>query len=201
VLDEPLSDFAPRPDDDVDDALRNTCFECYAFERQGTQWCELRRLEDERVASRQGRGHLPARYGEREVPGDDEAHDAQRFAKSHIDAPRDRNGVTEQTLRHPCVVVEGLRYHRHLTAGVAYRFAGVLRFQSRQVLLFRVECVSETPEQARAVVGLHISPCREGFPGAGDGSVGFIHGGWFEALYHLFGRRVQDFEHLGDLRN
>src|SRR5829696_105149 len=76
VLDEPLPDLAPRTDDDVDDALGDACFEGYALKLHGTQRCELRRFEDERVASRQGRGHLPARYGEREVPGDDEAHDA-----------------------------------------------------------------------------------------------------------------------------
>src|SRR5215211_5293905 len=76
VLDEPLPDLAPRTDHDVDDALGDACFEGYALELHGTQRRELRRLEDERVSGRQGRGHLPARYGEREVPGDDEAHDA-----------------------------------------------------------------------------------------------------------------------------
>src|ERR671913_2406904 len=76
VLDEPLPDLAPRTDHDVDDALGDACFEGYALELHGTQRRELRRLEDERVSGRQGRGHLPARYGEREVPRDDEAHDA-----------------------------------------------------------------------------------------------------------------------------
>ena len=45
----------------------------YTLELEGTQRRELGRLEDECVARREGRGHLPARYGEREVPGDDEA--------------------------------------------------------------------------------------------------------------------------------
>src|SRR5215203_1776369 len=201
VLDDPLPDLAPRPDDDVDDALGEARFEGYALELQGTQRRELRRLEDERIARCEGRGHLPARYGERKVPGDDEAHDAEWFAERHVDATRDRNGVAEQALGHPCVVVEGLGYHRHLGSGVADGLAGVLRLQLRQVLLFRVEGVGETPEQARAVVGLHICPRREGFPGAGDGRICVIFGGGFEALYHLFGRRVQDFEHLRDLRN
>src|SRR5215208_3781777 len=201
VLDEPLPDLSPRTDDDVDDTLGNTCFEGYALELQGTQRRELRRLEDERVARREGRGHFPARYGERKVPRDDQAYDAEWFAERHVDATSDRNGVAEQALGHPCVVVEGLSYHRHLAAGIAYGLAGVLRLQLRQVLLFRVEGVGETPEQARAVVGWHISPRREGFPGAGDGRICVAFGGGFEALYHLFGRRVQDFEHLRDLRN
>src|SRR5918993_925099 len=76
VLDEPLPDLAPRTDHDVDDALGDACFEGYALELHGTQRRELRGLKDERVSGRQGRGHLPARYGEREVPRDDEAHDA-----------------------------------------------------------------------------------------------------------------------------
>ena len=73
-------------------------------------------------------------------------YNAEWFAERHVDATRDRNGVAEQTLRHPCVVVEGFRYHRHLGSGVADGLAGVLRLQLRQVLLFCVECVGETPE-------------------------------------------------------
>src|SRR5918994_2552409 len=201
MLDEPLSNLASRADDDVDDALGDACFQGYALERQGTQRRELGRLEDESVARRHGRGHLPARYGQREVPRDDEAYDAEWLAERNVYATRDRDGVAEQTLRHPREVVEGLSHHRHLTAGVADGLAGVLRLQLRQVLLFPFEGVGETSEQTRAVVGLHGSPRREGVPRAGDGRVGVILGGGFEALYHLFGRRVQDFEHLRDLRN
>src|SRR5215210_1488525 len=201
VLDEPLPDLAPRPDDDVYDALGDARLEHYAPELHGGKRRELGRLEDEGVARREGRGHLPARNGEREVPRDDEPDDAQRLAERNVDAPRDRNGVAEQSLRHPRVVVEGLRHHRHLGAGVADGLARVLRLQLREVLVFCVQGVGEAPEEARAVVGLYVPPRREGLPGAGYGRVGVAFGGWFEPLYHLFGGRVQYFEHLGDLRN
>src|SRR5918995_6713185 len=201
VFDEPLSDLAPWPDDDVDDALGDACLERYAFELQGAQRRELGRLEDERVARRQGRGHLPARYGKREIPGYDEAYDAEWLAERHVDATRDRDGVAEETLRHPRVVVESLRNHPHLAAGVADGLARVPGLQSCQALLFRVQGVGEAPEQVRAVGWLYVSPGREGFPGAGDGRVGVAFGGGFEPIHHLFGGGVDDFEHLGDLRN
>src|SRR5215216_3622919 len=201
MLDEPLPDLAPRPHDNVDDALGDAGLARYALELQRGQRRELGRLEDERVARRQCRGHLPARYGEREVPRDDEPNDAQGFAERNVDAPGDRYGVAKQSLRHPSVVVEGLHDHPHLGTGVADGLARVLRLQLRQALLFRVQGVGEASEQTRAVGWLYISPGREGFPGAGDGSVGVAFGGRFEPLYHLFGGGVQDFEHLRDLRN
>ena len=45
-----------------------------------------------------------------------------------MESPSKRSGIP--------VVVEGLRHHRHLAAGVAYGLAGVLRLQLGQVLLF-----------------------------------------------------------------
>src|SRR5215218_4943926 len=201
VLDEPLPDLAPRTDYDVDDALGDAGLERYAPELHGGKRRELGWLEDERVARRESRSHLPARYGEREVPGDDEPDDAQWLTERNVDAPRDRNGVAEQFLGHPRVVVEGLRHHLHLGAGVADGLARVLRLQLREVLALCVQGVSEAPEEARPVAGLYVPPRREGFPGSSDGRVGVAFGGWFDPLYHLFGGRVQDFEHLGDLRN
>src|SRR5215210_1783195 len=201
MLDETFPHLSPRPADDLDDALGDARLERYAPELHGGERRELGRLEDERVARREGRGHLPARDGEREVPRDDEPDDAQRLTERNVDAPRDRDGVAEQFLGHPRVVVKGLRHHLHLGARVADRLACVLRLQLREVLVLCLQGVGEAPEEARTVAGLYVPPRREGFPGAGDGRVGVAFGGWFDPLYHLFGGRVQDFEHLGDLRN
>jgi hypothetical protein len=103
-------------------------------------------LEDEGVPGCERRGHLPARYGKWEVPRDDEPDDAQRLAESDVHTTRDGDAVAEKALRHPGVVVEGLYDHLHLAARVVYGFAGVLRFQPRQVLPLCVEGVGEAAQ-------------------------------------------------------
>src|SRR5919112_1439997 len=188
VLYEPFPHLAPRTHDDVDHALRDAGLQRYAPELQCRKRRELGRLEDQRVAGGERRRHLPARYGEREVPRDDEPDDPEGFAERHVYAPRDRYGVAEQPLGHPRIVVEGLRDHPHLAAGIADWFARVPRLELRQVLLFRVERVGEAPEQTRTVGRLYISPRRESFPGAGYGRVCVVLGGRFQPLQHVFGR-------------
>jgi hypothetical protein len=115
---------------------------------------------------------------------------AKRLAERHIHAPRDGYGVSEQTLGHPRVVVEGLGDHPHLAAGVADGLAGVFGLQLRQVLLLGVEGVGETPQQTRAVGRFYVPPFGERFFGAGDGPVGVVFGGWVQALQYVFGSRV-----------
>src|SRR5215217_1817676 len=200
VLDESLSDLATRAYEDVDDAVWNAGLARYALELDGCEGCELGGLENERVARRERRRHFPARDGKREVPRDDEPDDAQRLAERNIHAPGDRDGVAEQALGHPGVVVEGLGYHPHLAAGITYRLARVPGFQLRQVLLFRIQGVGEAAEQSRAVGGFYVSPRRERFSGAGDNPVGVVFGGGVQALQYVFCGRVDYVKQLGNLR-
>src|SRR5215212_1585916 len=201
TLDQALPDFAPRPDDDVHDAPRDSGLPGYALERDGGQGREPGGLEDEGVPRGQRRGHLPARDREREVPRHDEPYDAQRLTEGDVNTARDGDALAEQSLRHPGVVVEGLGDHLHLSARVAYGLACVLRLQPRQVLPLGVEGVGEAAQQTRTICGLDVPPLREGLLRAGDRGVGVLLSRRFELLYYLLGGGVQNFEHLGDLRN
>ena len=72
---------------------------------------------------------LPGGDRQREVPGHDQADDAERLAEGHVDAAGDRDRVPEQPLRRAGVVAEGLDDHPDLAAGVADRLAGVARLE------------------------------------------------------------------------
>src|SRR5918993_907559 len=154
MLDESLTDLAPRAYEDVNDANRDAGLTRYALELDGGEGRELGGLENERVSRRERRRHLPARDGEREIPGNDEPDDAQRFAERHVHPTGDGYGVAEQALGHTGVVVERLGHHPHLAAGITDRLTRVLRLQLRQVLLFGIQGVGEAAEQARAVGGV-----------------------------------------------
>src|SRR5215212_4530913 len=201
TLDQALPDLAPRPDDDVHDALGYAGVARDALKLDGGEGRESGGLEDESVPRGQRRGHLPARDREREVPRDDEPDDAGRLAEGDVNAARDGDAVAEKALWHPGVVVEGLGDHLHLSARVAYGLACVLRLQPRQVLPLGVEGVGEAAQQTRTICGLDVPPLREGLLRAGDRGVGVLLSRRFELLYYLLGGGVQNFEHLGDLRN
>ena len=62
---------------------------------------ELGRLQHDRVAGRQRRGHLPGGDRQREVPRRDQPDDAERLAEGHVDAAGDRNGLAGEALGAP----------------------------------------------------------------------------------------------------
>ncbi len=78
VRGHPLAELVAAGDD-VEHARREDLAEDLAHQ-QGAAGREGRRLEDHRVAGQQGRGDLPGRQDDREVPGGDGGDDAHRTA-------------------------------------------------------------------------------------------------------------------------
>ena len=88
MLDQPLPDDRARPDDDVQDALRDPGLERELGKAQGRERRQLGRLEHDGVPAGERGAELPARDVEREVPGHDQADDAERLAERGGDAAR-----------------------------------------------------------------------------------------------------------------
>ena len=91
---------------------------------------QLRRLEDDGVPARERRAELPARDVEREVPGDDEADDAERLAERRRHAAGDGDRLAVVLVDRARVEVEDLRDHPDLAASARDRLADVLATRS-----------------------------------------------------------------------
>ncbi len=202
VLDEAPPDLAPGTDEDVDDAVWYAGLPGYALELDRREGRELGRLEDEGVAGRERGGHLPARYGKREVPGHYKPDDAERLAEGHVHAAGDGDRVAEEPLRHPGVVVEGLRHHPHLAERVADRLAGVLRLQLGQMLSFSASSASarrlRRRERSAGSTSRHAGKASFAREIAASASSSVA---WSSLSTTSSVAGFKYFEHLGDLRN
>ena len=124
----------PGAHDHVEDALGHPGLDDDLLELDCRERRQLGRLEDDGVACRQRRAELPRGDRQREVPGRDQADDAERLAERHVDAAVDRDRVAEQPLGRAGVVVEDVGDHADLAAGVGDRLADVARLEPGQVL-------------------------------------------------------------------
>ena len=158
VVDEPLAALAARAGDDLDDALRQPGLERQLGEAQRRQRRELGRLEDDRVARRERRAHLPRGDRQREVPGRDEPDDAERLADGEPEPAGDRDRVAQQPLGRRRVVAEGVGHHPHLAARVADRLAGVARLEHRELLVVLGDGVGQPVQQPGAVARRDRAP-------------------------------------------
>jgi hypothetical protein len=184
-----------RPRDHVQHPLRQPRLERDLLQLDRGQRRQLGGLEDDTVAGCQRRRHLPGGDRQREVPGDDQADDAERLAERHVDSARDRDRLPEQPLRRPGVVAVGVDDHLHLTARVADRLAGVTRLQPRQVLVPRLQHVGEVAQQLRAVGRRHRPPGRERQLRPRHRRIDLLHSGARHLRHHLLGSRL---DHLDD---
>ena len=192
VLDQP---FAHRPacaDDDVEHALRYARLQRQAFQLQRGERRQSRGLEDDRVARRERRTHLPGRDGDRKVPGHDQGDDAQRFAERHVDPARDWNGVAQEALGSTGVVVEDVDNHSDLAARVTDRLAHVARLELSQLFGAAGHGLRKAAQQLCPVAWSHGPPCGKRCLGAGHRVVGVIDSGLRDLRQHLFGRRLDD---------
>ena len=132
---------------------------------------ELGRLEHDRVPGRQRRSQLPAGDHEREVPRDDQPHDAERLAEGQRLSAGHRDGVAQQPLGAAGVVADRLRHHLDLAARVADRLAGVARLEHGQVLEALLHRVGQAAQQRRPVGRRDGAPRGERRRRPGDGGV------------------------------
>ena len=178
-----LADGVAVARQDVEHAFRDAGIQRQLRDADRGQRRLFRRLEDERVARRQGRGELPAGHDQREVPRHDGRDHAGRFAGDQAELIVRRGGDFVVDLVDgfgaPADRVGGRRdvdAHR-----VADRLAHVEGFEQRQFFLVGQDQVGEADQDALALGRGQVGP-DAGFEGAardGDGciGVGFVGAG------------------------
>ncbi len=197
VLHQALATDRARAGHHVKDALGDPGLLRDLLQLERGQRGELRRLQHDRVAGGERGPHLPAGDHQREVPGDDHPHHAERLAEGHVDPTRHRDRVAEQALRSGCVVAEGVGHHPHLAARIGDRLARVSRLQLRELLAAIAERVRELVHERRALLGIDRAPCRKGLLRPGHRGVDVIGVATRDRLHHLSGRRLGDLDRLG----
>ena len=155
-----------------------------------------RGLEDDGVAAGERRPELPRGDVEREVPGHDQAHDAERLAERQVDAARDGDRLAEVLVDRAGVVVEDLRDHANLAARSGDRLADVARLEARELLAVLLDQRRKPPQQPRPVGRRDSAPARERLLRAGDGRIRFLDAGRLDLGDRLLGRRVEDRRHF-----
>ena len=133
-------------------------------------------FEHDGVAGGQGRGEAPAGDGHGEVPGHDDAHDAQRLVEGDVDAAGHRDLPAAVALGGAGVELEHVADVARLPAGVADHVAGVGHLQRGQLLAVGVDGGGEAAQQAGPVPRGHGPPGLEGGGGPVDGGVGLRRG-------------------------
>src|SRR5439155_3187708 len=97
---------------------------------------------------------------------------AERLAKGHVDAARDRDRVPQQALGRPRVVVEDVDDHPDLATRVADRLAYVAGLELGELAGVVGDGVGEAAQQLGAVARADGAPRGIGSFSAGDGEVG-----------------------------
>jgi len=192
VLDQRLPGRA-RAGDDVHDPRWQVGLLAHLGEEQRGQRGRLGRLEDDRVAAAQGRGDLPGEHEQREVPGDDLPHHAQR-PRRHARSTGQARML--QFVGPPRVVEEVRRRQRdvHVTR-LLDRLAVVDRLQDGELARPLLHDPGD-PEEVLAPVGpRHPTPhppvCRAGGP---DGPLDVRGACLGDVGEDLLGRRVDRLE-------
>src|SRR5256885_17114301 len=103
MLAQSVTDDRPLAGEEVDGALGNARLERELAEPERGERCQLRRLEDDRVAAGERRPDLPRGDVEREVPGHDQADYAERLAERQVDAARAGDRVAAAPVHRPGV--------------------------------------------------------------------------------------------------
>ena len=130
VTDERGTRCRPATRHDVERARRQPRLERNLREEQGGERCLRRGLEDDGAAGREGRGELPARDVEREVPRHNRPDDPDRLAQRvRKKWSFNRKRVANDLVCPPGVVTQGIDRHPDLD----------LRFEQRLAVLSRLE--------------------------------------------------------------
>ncbi len=142
-----------RPGDDVEHAGRQADLVRDLGERERRQRRLARRLDDDRVAARQRRRHLPRRQQQRKIPRHDRGDDADRLAQRVGEVVAlDRNRLAVDLVGPAGEVLEALGGRRHLDlARLEDRLAVVQRLEPRDLVGLLHQLLADLPDQlARA---------------------------------------------------
>ncbi len=124
----------------------------------------LGRLEHDRVAAQDGRKHLPRRDRHREVPGCDQAADADGAADGHVElvVHLRRDGVPEELAAHRHGVVRRVDGFLHVALGLEVGLAHLARHRVRHVGLALGHDVADALEDLAALGRWRQPPRVEG---------------------------------------
>ena len=192
MVDEPLADDGAFADDDVQDAFGDAGLECELGEPERRERRQLGGLEDDGVAASECGAELPGGDVEREVPGDDEADDAERLAERHVDAAGDGDGLAVALVDRAGVEVEDVGNHANLAAGAADRLADVGGFDPRELLVVLFDEGREPAEEPSPVSRRNRPPSRESALGRRHRRVGLGDPSRLESRNRLLSRRIDD---------
>ena len=162
VPDERVADRLAAAGDDVEDAGREDVGGDLGEDERGERGPD-RRLEHDRVASRERRADLPAGHVERVVPRRDRGHDADRIA---ADERRVAGEVLVGglALHHPGRAREEAQvvdHRRDLVDGRADRLAAVAALESAELVRAGLDRVGELQEHEAPVLGRAVLPRLE----------------------------------------
>ncbi len=161
--DQRVADVRAGAGQDVDDAGREDLGQDLG-EGEGAQRRPGGRLQDDRVAGRQGRTELPGGHVERVVPRRDRGDDADRVA------PDDRGvaghelvgGQAVHDARGAGEEAEQVRTDADLVDGGADRLAGVGALEAAELVGVGFERVGDLEHQERAILRRRLLPGLEG---------------------------------------
>jgi hypothetical protein len=159
-----LAGHVAGPRHHVEDALRQARLLCDGCQLERGDGGVRGRLEDHRVAGRQGRGGLPDGHDEREVPGDDPGAYTERLALDELPCRGGevgagyRLGVFEATgfLGKILPVIDAERDREQV--GHAQRVAGILGLQLAEFGLPLLEEPRHPDQDRRALLRGHCRP-------------------------------------------
>lgn len=140
-----LADFLAATCDDIEDAGGNAGLMGKFGDTQCRQRCFRSWLDDDRAAGGKCRTDLPCQHQQREVPGQDAADDAHRFAHDHgkrVDA--DRGRIVIELVDHLGMPANGMdRIGNVDRLALADRLAAVDAFHDRQFVPVALEQLGE----------------------------------------------------------
>ena len=143
----------------VDDAVGEACFQGQLGQAHAGERRLLGQLHDDGVAAGQGRAPFPGQHQQREVPGNDLAHDADRLPQRVAqEVAADGHGAAFDLVGPAGVVAQGVDDALQVAAGVGDGLAAVERFQGGQLLGLLLDQVGQLEQQSAAVGGVHLLP-------------------------------------------
>ena len=190
--DEALPDDGSLAGDDLQNALGQARFEGELADADRGQGRDLGGFEDHGVPGCQGRGEAPPGDRHREVPGDDDTDNAERFGEGDVHSPVDGDLPTEEPLRHCRIVFEDIADVAGLPPGVPDRVSGVGDLEPGELFVGRVDLVGEAPQEPGAIGGGDGAPGFEGPRRLLYRPVRLFEVGEFDVGDRLFRRRVDD---------
>ena len=160
---------------DVDDAGRHAGFHCKLGQPQRSEGRLFRRLEHHGAAGCDRRADLPDGGGQRAVPGNDRADDADGFLQrvgKDFAGQRVLDGLAMQRRGLACIIAQHAEHAQAIAAGTGDRCAHVEGVELRQLLEILLDEVGEPEQHALPLEWLHLAPRPlEGAARGGDRAV------------------------------